>query len=42
MFSAKAAALLTKLKKKVDWSKRDRDILSLIATGVKVNVSIHN
>jgi hypothetical protein len=38
MFSAKAAALLTKLKKKVDWSKRDRDILSLIATGVKVNV----
>jgi len=38
MFSAKAAALLTKLKKKVDWSKRDRDILSLIAAGVKVNV----
>jgi len=38
MFSAKAAALLNKLKKKVDWSKRDRDILSLIAAGVKVNV----
>ena len=37
MFSAKAA-LLSKLKKKVDWSKRDRDILSLIAAGVKVNV----
>jgi hypothetical protein len=35
MFSAKAAALLAKLKKKVDWSKRDRDILSVIATGVK-------
>ena len=38
MFSAKAAALLTKLKRKVEWSKRDRDILSLIAAGVKVNV----
>jgi hypothetical protein len=38
MFSAKAAALLAKLKKKVDWSKRDRDILSVIATGIKVNV----
>ena len=33
MFSAKAAALLTKLKKKVDC-----DILSLIAAGVKINV----
>jgi hypothetical protein len=42
MFSAKAAALLTKLKKKVDWSKRGRDILSLIATGVKVNVFMNS
>ena len=38
MFSAKAAALLTKLKKKVDWIKGDHHILSLIAAGVKVKV----
>ena len=38
IFSAKAAALLREKRVKVDWSLRDRDILSLITAGSSVNV----
>lgn len=36
IFSAKAAAILREKKRKVDWSKRDRDILALISAGAQV------
>ena len=38
LFSAKSAALLRERRIKVDWSKRDRDLLSLIVAGGNVNV----
>lgn len=38
MFSAKAATLLREHHVKVDWSKRDRDLLAIVAAGVQVNV----
>lgn len=38
LFSAKAATLLQDKHIKVDWSKRDRDLLSLIGAGVDINV----
>ena len=38
MFSAKAATLLREYKIKVDWSIRDRDILSTITSGGNINV----
>ena len=36
LFSSKAAVLLREKRVKVDWSKRDRDIISLISSGVQV------
>lgn len=36
MFSAKAAAILREKHIKVDWSKRDRDLLALVSAGVEV------
>lgn len=38
MFSAKAATLLREYKVKVDWSKRDRDLFTLVSAGVQINV----
>ena len=37
-FVAKAATLLQDKHIKVDWSKRDRDLLSLIGAGVEINI----
>ena len=36
-FSAKSAVLLRTKKVKVDWGKRDRDLLSLISAGAHIN-----
>jgi hypothetical protein len=36
LFSSKAVVLLREKRVKVDWSKRDRDIISLISSGVQV------
>ena len=36
-FSAKSAVLLRTKKVKVDWGKRDRDLLSLISAGTHIN-----
>ena len=38
MFSAKAATLLREQQVKVDWGKRDRDLFTLVAAGVQINV----
>lgn len=38
MFSAKAATLLREQCVKVDWSKRDRDILNLVTAGASINI----
>ena len=37
-FAAKAATLLQDKHIKVDWSKRDRDLLSSIGAGVEINI----
>ena len=37
-FAAKAATLLQDKHIKVDWSKRDRDLVSLIGAGVEINI----
>ena len=39
-FSAKAAVILREKRTKVDWSIRDRDILSLVSGGIRVNSCI--
>lgn len=39
-FSAKAAVILREKRTKVNWSIRDRDILSLVSGGIKVNSCI--
>ncbi|CAC5385279.1 unnamed protein product [Mytilus coruscus] len=38
IFSAKAATLLQEKQIKVDWSKRDRDLMILIGAGVEINI----
>ena len=38
LFSAKAATLLREKHIKVDWGKRDRDILNLVTAGSSVNI----
>ena len=38
MFSAKAATLLREKFVKIDWSKRDRDILNLVTAGASINI----
>ena len=38
LFSAKSATLLREHHVKVDWSKRDRYLLAIVAAGVQVNV----
>ncbi|CAC5419420.1 unnamed protein product [Mytilus coruscus] len=38
MFSAKAATLLREKFVKIDWSKRDRDILNLVTSGASINI----
>ena len=38
MFYAKAATLLREQQVKVDWAKRDRDLFTLVAAGVQINV----
>ena len=39
-FSARAAVILREKRTKVDWNIRDRDILSLVSGGIKVNSCI--
>ncbi|CAG2237689.1 unnamed protein product [Mytilus edulis] len=38
MFSAKASTLLREHHVKVDWSKRDRDLFTLVAAGIQISV----
>ena len=38
MFSSKAATLLQEKHIKVDWGKRDRDLMTLIGAGVEINI----
>ncbi|CAG2187988.1 unnamed protein product [Mytilus edulis] len=38
LFSAKASTLLQEKQIKVDWSKRDRDLMILIGAGVEINI----
>ncbi|CAC5360687.1 unnamed protein product [Mytilus coruscus] len=38
MFSSKASTLLREHPVKVDWSKRDRDLFTLVAAGIQINV----
>ncbi|VDI16884.1 Hypothetical predicted protein [Mytilus galloprovincialis] len=42
MFSAKASTLLREHHVKVDWSKRDRDLFTLVAAGIQISVSEKN